>query len=96
MDIDTAAIAAQRQQLHDRADHDLVNHAPRSGPVHAALDGVTATCQAAAHQLIELVPPGRELSLALTAIESASQAAKAGIARNQGVVEAMYEVRPGD
>lgn len=86
-----AHLCEQRRQLHDRVENDLVNHAPQSEVVHEALDSVTEACLAASHALIDAVPPGRFLSMALTSIHEASMAAKAGIATNQDAVEVLAE-----
>ena len=42
---------------------------------------VREACELAAHKLSKLVPPGRELSLALTKLEEAMMWGNAGIAR---------------
>lgn len=51
-----------------------------TGPLHAE---VREECRALAGFLASTIPPGRELSLAITAIEEAMMWANAGIARNQ-------------
>ena len=49
-----------------------------TGPKH---DRVRALCLDAARELLTLVPPSRELALALTAVEETIHWAKAGIAK---------------
>lgn len=51
-----------------------------TGPKH---DMVRTMCLQLAAELCDVVPPGRELSLAITALEETMMWANAGIARNQ-------------
>lgn len=51
-----------------------------TGPKHEIVRHVMKEC---AELLVGHVPPGRELSLAITALEEAMMWANAGIARNQ-------------
>lgn len=52
-----------------------------TGPMH---DQVRALCMVLAGELINIVPPGRDLSLALTALEETMHWANAGIAKASG------------
>jgi hypothetical protein len=69
----------------DEQQQDLVNrfdfHAPiaAAGQAHAF---VREMCLKLASDIVDLVPPGREQSLALTKLEEAMMWANAGIARN--------------
>lgn len=72
-----------RQQLHERVEHDLTLHPPKDSTVAVRMDRVRQQMKHTAHQIIDLCPPGRELSMALTDLEDACQHAIAAIARNQ-------------
>jgi hypothetical protein len=78
--------ANQREVLHRRLDHDLTNHAPEGPHIVEAMEAVRELTKHAGHGLIEFCPVGRELSLALTALEQATMYAIAAIARQQDVV----------
>lgn len=52
---------------------------PDTGPRH---EKVRHICHSAAQQLLELVPPGREASLMVTALEETMMWGNAGIARS--------------
>jgi hypothetical protein len=64
-------------------EHRFTNHPPASDLVHEKLDAITALMIDAGNQLADMLPPGREASLAITNLEQASMWAKAAIARNQ-------------
>jgi hypothetical protein len=66
--------------LHERVERDHTYHRP-CGCRIAKHTAIRDEARALAHQLVDRVPPGRELSLALTAIEEAVMWANAGIAR---------------
>lgn len=63
--------------------HRLTNQSPASRETEAALDTITGACIALGDILVELVPPGREQSLAVTKLEEVSAWAKKGICLNQ-------------
>lgn len=71
-----------KEELKKRIENDFMFHPADEdrGNRHAM---VRAACKAAADRLIEEVPEGRELSLALTKLEEAMMWANAGIARQQ-------------
>lgn len=69
--------------LHARVENDFTNHPPTTDTVAAIMDEATACFITLAHWLIDHVPAGRELSMALTKLEECSMMTKAGIARNQ-------------
>lgn len=77
--------------LHDRVENDLTLHPPKNPDIAAAMDGVRARFKDLAHDMIDAVPAGRELSTALTKIEEACFHAIAGIARNQDAVEQRHQ-----
>lgn len=68
-------------ELLARLNRDYKFHPPRNEDDVKAHELVREACKAAAVTLVENVPPGRELSLALTKLEEASMHANAGLAR---------------
>jgi hypothetical protein len=67
----------------DEITHRFTNHPPQSDHVSAALDMVTYLLLGTGVSLVDLLPDGREKSLAITKLEECSMWAKAAIARNQ-------------
>lgn len=70
-----------REQLHERVDRDFVFHPPTEAK-RAFYESLRDRFRALAHFLIENVPPGRELSTALTKLEESVMHANAGVARS--------------
>lgn len=68
---------------------DLANrfayHQPSSQTVIDKHEEIRDRCRVLAELIVFAVPPGREASLAITALEEAMMWANAGIARNQVV-----------
>lgn len=71
-----------RLDLHNRVENDFNYHQPTDEKV-TAHQLVREKCVDLAHDLINTVPEGRELSLALTSLEQVMMWANAGIARNE-------------
>jgi hypothetical protein len=71
----------ERLDLHDRIERDFKYHAPTDAQV-PKYNEIRDRAREYAHRLVDLVPPGRELSVALTKLEECVMAANAGIARN--------------
>lgn len=67
--------------LHLRIDNDFVYHPPRSKEQEEVFTQLRAALRTVAHEIVDLVPPGRERSLALTKLEEAMFWANAGVAR---------------
>lgn len=63
--------------------HRFTNHPPKNKDVNDQLDSITTHLVGLGVYLVELLPPGREASLAITKLEEVSMWAKAAIARNQ-------------
>lgn len=72
-----------KQALHDRVANDYAAQPPRTPEVKELLDRVAALHEDLAHALIDACPLGRELSLALTDLESAKRNAIAAIVLHQ-------------
>lgn len=65
-----------------RLENDFVYHAPK-GDQNARYIAIRAEAKGYAEFLMQLCPPSRELSLALTRLEEAVMFANASIARNE-------------
>lgn len=76
----TAASLA-RAQLHERIERDFVYHPP-SESARIRYAELRERYRALAHLIVDSVPPGRELSTALTLLEQSNMMANAGIARS--------------
>ena len=72
-----------KADLHARVENDLTLHPPSDSAIAEAMDYVRARGKAFAHILIDQCPESRELSLALTDVEHATQHAIAALARYQ-------------
>jgi hypothetical protein len=71
-----------RDQLHARIDRDAQHYPPDMKAIEAH-ERIRAATAALAHEYVDLCPPGRELSLALTKlIDEAMSHANAAVARN--------------
>ena len=76
------SVEEAKQVLHDRVSNDVAYHAPNEEAVQRH-ELIRTHTEALAHLYVELCPPGRELSLALTKlIDEAMARANAAIARN--------------
>jgi len=72
-----------KADLHARVENDLTLHPPKHPAIIEAMEAVRAHGKGLAHLLIDVCPESRELSLALTDVEHATQHAIAALARNQ-------------
>ena len=72
--------------LHNRIKNDYKAQPPRTEEVRRSLDYIAGGCERLAHKLIDSCPIGRELSLALTDLESAKRNAIAAIVLHQDSV----------
>ncbi|HSH45181.1 MAG TPA: hypothetical protein VK966_04970, partial [Longimicrobiales bacterium] len=73
--------AAPRADLHARIERDFRHHPPKEGQPER-YERIRLVARNLAHELVDLVPPGRELSTALTKLEECVMMANAGIARH--------------
>lgn len=71
-----------RAKMHERIDNDLNLHRPNAEQ-GLVMDAVRAGYNQLAHRIIDLIPPGRDLSMALTDLETSQRCAIAAIAKNQ-------------
>lgn len=76
------AVAAAKDELHQRIEKDFRYHAPESPGQTETYQRIRRLARNYAHELVELVPPSRELSRALSALEDVVHRANAGVARN--------------
>ena len=65
----------------------LTNQVPRTATVADTFDDLTAALIELGTYISRTVPPGREKSLAVTALEEVSFWAKKGLALNQGAID---------
>ena len=72
-----------KEELRSRTIHNLSLHPPGDAGVGHRMDVVQANARSFANVVIDVCPESRELSLALTALEEATQWAIGAIARNQ-------------
>lgn len=84
--MDHESAKRQTAPLHDRVENDFRNHPP-TGDVGTVMDTATDRFLDLAHWIVDNVPAGREQSTALTKLEECSMHTKAGLARNQPVVD---------
>lgn len=66
--------------LHDRVEHDFTYHIPSSDGV-LSMQILRKLERELAHKLVDFVPEGRELSIALTKLEEVMMWANAGVVR---------------
>lgn len=78
--------------LHERVDHNLTSHAPSETQVRF-IEIVRTVGKQLGHQIVEYCPPGREQSLALTALEETVMWAVAAIARGGERVPGLDPIR---
>lgn len=91
-ELDTWAEQTRKDALRARVANDLVWHTPAHPVIAEAMGMVRERALAFAHFIIDTVPDGRELTLALTDVEHASMHAIAALARNQDRALAAFEV----
>ncbi|MFI0608648.1 MAG: hypothetical protein ACH37Z_12270 [Anaerolineae bacterium] len=70
------------EQMEARLANDFTYHPPKPGQQERYI-ALRESAKAFARQVVELTPPGREQSLALTSIEQAVMNANAAIARGE-------------
>lgn len=71
-----------RRELHERVDHDFSYHQPPNPGIAAIYTAIRSGAKMLAHQAIDMAPPGRELSTALTKLEEFVMFANAAVARH--------------
>jgi hypothetical protein len=71
-----------REKLHARVDNDFTYHPPQPDQVER-YNRIRDHARGMAHMLVDTCPPSRELSIALTDLESCVFNANAAIARNE-------------
>ena len=67
--------------MHDRIDHDFAFHPATTEEKRNAHASVRGQCRALAHFIVDTCPEGREMSLALTALEECMHWANAALAK---------------
>lgn len=69
--------------LHERVDNDFEFHPASTEEKQNQHTAVRTKLREVAHFIVDKVPPGREQSLALTALEECMHWCNSGIAKNQ-------------
>lgn len=72
-----------KDELIARIEHNHAHHPPQTAERIAAHEQVRIVTAECAKRLVELCPEGRELSLALTAMEEAMMWANSAVARSE-------------
>lgn len=72
--------------LHQRVEHDFTLHPPKHPHVGTVMDEIRTQAKGFARLIVDACPPSREMSMALTDVESALAHAIAAVARNQDEV----------
>lgn len=75
--------AAYKTSLHDRIDRDLTYYPATSDQQREDHEAVRAAAREFSHQIIDLCPAGRHLSLALTHIEDAMHQSNHAVAQGE-------------
>lgn len=83
----------QQQNLHQLIERNLTNHPPSDERVVEAFEKVREATKAASHLMVDLCPPGVELTAALDYIELGNAKAVAAIARNQDLTIELVDER---
>jgi len=73
---------AEQWRLHNQVEHDFTPHRPNPAQGEV-MDLVRMWYKNLAHELVNHLPPGRDLSMALTDLETSQRCAIAAIAKNQ-------------
>lgn len=79
-----AAKPPAKTALHDRVRNDFAFHKPNAEDM-GKLDHIRLLCSTLAHNLVDICPEGRDLSMAITSLEETQRSAVAAIAK-QGPV----------
>lgn len=79
---DPKAFDVKRAELYDRLDRDFTYHPPK-GDQAERYQTIRAEAHKLARKIVQLSPPSREQSLALTNLEDAVFWSNAAIARNE-------------
>lgn len=75
--------AEAKDRLHDQVDLTLTNKPFVRKELKPRLDSISEDLRIAGHSIVELCPPSRELSIALTKLQEARMFAVAAIALHQ-------------
>ncbi len=73
----------QRERLHEQVELTLTNRPLVDSSLESRLETISAELRMAGHAMVDLCPPSRELSLALTSLQEAIMMAVAAIVLHQ-------------
>ena len=88
----------QRERLHVQVELTLTNRPLVDPSLESRLETISADLRTAGHAIVDLCPPSRELSLALTSLQETRMFAVAAIALHQeriGPVQKLIEAGEG-
>ncbi len=73
----------QQERLHEQVDLTLTNRPLVDSKIEGRMDAISVELRRAGHLIVDLCPPSRELSLALTSLQETRMFAVAAIALHQ-------------
>ena len=76
-------MATQRDRLHEQVELTLTNRPLVDPSLESRLETISAELKMSGHAIVDLCPPSRELSLALTSLQETRMFAVAAIALHQ-------------
>ncbi len=89
-------MTTQRDRLHEQVDLALTNRPLVDSSLESRLDTISADLRTAGHAIVDLCPPSRELSLALTHLQETRMFAVAAIALHQERIGPVRFIEAGE
>ncbi len=89
-------MTTQQDRLHEQVDLALTNRPLVDPSLESRLDTISADLRTAGHAIVDLCPPSRELSLALTHLQETRMFAVAAIALHQERIEPVQIIEAGE
>ena len=86
----------QRERLHEQVELTLTNRPLVDLSLESRLETISAELRMAGHTMVDLCPPSRELSLALTSLQEARMMAVAAIVLHQERIAPRKLIEAGE
>ncbi len=86
----------QRERLHKQVELTLTNRPLADLSLESRLETISADLRTAGHAMVDLCPPSRELSLALTSLQEARMMAVAAIVLHQERIAPRKLIEAGE
>ena len=86
----------QRERLHEQVELTLTNRPLVDSSLESRLETISAELRMAGHAMVDLCPPSRELSLALTSLQEARMMAVAAIVLHQERIAPRKLIEAGE